>query len=192
MKGFAERELSKAGIRLIATGDVTEDGVLEAMGDTPLGVVTTHHYSMAHNSSQNRAFLKAYADVAQRGAPVNFMGRRRMGRHGGDLWWYAAERPDRRGQGYGSARRLKARQPAGSAADRPRTRDPIQTVYVRRVQKGQRQAVQHRVRASRTSAIRGNSFMARSVLRLVPDRINVIVVRYFVKFSPGRVTTNGV
>jgi branched-chain amino acid transport system substrate-binding protein len=48
MKQFAERGLDKAGIRLIATGDVTDDDQLADMGDVALGVVTSHHYSAAH------------------------------------------------------------------------------------------------------------------------------------------------
>jgi branched-chain amino acid transport system substrate-binding protein len=41
MKQFGERGLDKAGIRLIATGDVTDDDQLNDMGDVALGVVTT-------------------------------------------------------------------------------------------------------------------------------------------------------
>ena len=48
MKQFAERGLDKAGIKLIGTGDVTDDDILNDMGDVALGVVTSHHYSAAH------------------------------------------------------------------------------------------------------------------------------------------------
>jgi branched-chain amino acid transport system substrate-binding protein len=47
MKQFVERGLDKSGIRLIATGDVTDDESLDSMGDVTLGLVTTHHYSAA-------------------------------------------------------------------------------------------------------------------------------------------------
>lgn len=135
MKGFAERELNKAGIRLIATGDVTEDGVLETMGDTPLGVVTTHHYSVAHESPQNRAFLKAYAEVAGSGRP-NFMAvggwdgmaaiYEIVGRLNGKI------DPDKAME---VLKGLKLDSPRGPLVIDPETRDPVQTVYVRRVQK---------------------------------------------------------
>jgi branched-chain amino acid transport system substrate-binding protein len=136
MKGFSERELNKAGIRLIATGDVTEDGVLEAMGETPLGVVTTHHYSMAHNSQQNRAFLKAYADVASSGARPNFMA---VGGWDGMAAIYEVVRR-LNGQIDGDKamevlKGMKLDSPRGPLLIDPETRDPIQTVYVRRVQK---------------------------------------------------------
>jgi len=136
MKGFAERELNKAGIRLIATGDVTEDGVLEAMGDTPLGVVTTHHYSAAHESAQNRAFLKAYADVAGPGTRPNFMA---VGGWDGMAAIYEVIRK-LNGQIDGDKamevlKGLRLDSPRGPLVIDPETRDPIQTVYVRRVQK---------------------------------------------------------
>src|SRR5258708_12394982 len=63
MKGYAERGLALAGIKLIATGDITDDGVLEAMGEPTLGLITSFHYSAAHNSPENAAFKKAYAEA---------------------------------------------------------------------------------------------------------------------------------
>ena len=136
MKGFSERELNKAGIRLIATGDVTEDGVLEAMGDTPLGVVTSHHYSAAHESAQNRAFLKAYADIAGPGTRPNFMA---VGGWDGMAAIYEVIRK-LNGQIDGDKamevlKGLRLDSPRGPLVIDPETRDPIQTVYVRRVQK---------------------------------------------------------
>jgi branched-chain amino acid transport system substrate-binding protein len=134
MKGFAERELDKAGVKLIATGDVTEDSLLEAMGDAPLGVVTTHQYSVAHDSAQNRAFLKAYADIAT-GRP-NFMAvggwdgmaaiyeviRRLGGKIDGDK---AME----------VLKGMKIDSPRGPIMIDPVTRDVVQTIYVRRVER---------------------------------------------------------
>jgi len=136
MKGFAERELNKAGIRLIATGDVTDDSVLESMGDTPLGVVTTHHYSVAHEGSQNRAFLKAYAEIAGPGVRPNFMA---VGGWDGMAAIYEVVRrlngeidPDKAME---VLKGMKIDSPRGPLLIDPETRDPIQTVYVRRVQK---------------------------------------------------------
>src|SRR5467141_3814188 len=53
MKAYKERGLADAGIKLIATGDITDDGVLEAMGEPTLGLVTSFHYSASHNSPEN-------------------------------------------------------------------------------------------------------------------------------------------
>ena len=60
MKGFVERGMAKAGIRIIATGDLTSEDLLDAMGDTAVGIVNSFHYSEAHNSPENKAYVQAY------------------------------------------------------------------------------------------------------------------------------------
>jgi len=136
MKGFAERELDKAGIRLIGTGDLTEDGTIEAMGDTPLGVVTSHHYSVAHDSPQNRAFLKAWAEIADAGARPNFMA---VGAWDGMAAIYeVARRLNGNIDGDKAMDVLKGMKldsPRGPISIDPETRDVVQTMYIRRVQK---------------------------------------------------------
>jgi len=42
------------------------------MGDAALGVVTTHHYSAAHDSPENKAFVAAF-EKANPGMRPNFM-----------------------------------------------------------------------------------------------------------------------
>jgi len=136
MKGFAERELDKAGIKLIATGDVTEDGVIEAMGDAPLGVVTTQHYSVAHDSPQNRVFLKAYAEVSGTTQRANFMA---VGAWDGMAAIYeVAKRLNGKIDGDKAMEVLKGMKidsPRGPVVIDPATRDPIETIYVRRVER---------------------------------------------------------
>jgi branched-chain amino acid transport system substrate-binding protein len=65
MKQFGERGLDKAGIRLIGTGDITDDDQLNDMGDVALGVVTTQHYSAAHPSAMNRKFVADFQAAAK-------------------------------------------------------------------------------------------------------------------------------
>jgi branched-chain amino acid transport system substrate-binding protein len=72
MKQFAERGMDKAGIKLIGTGDVTDDDILNSMGDVALGVVTSHHYSASHNSPLNKKFVEAF-EKANNGLRPNFM-----------------------------------------------------------------------------------------------------------------------
>ncbi len=136
MKGFAERELDKAGIKLIGTGDITEDGVIEAMGDAPLGVITTQHYSVAHDSAENRTFLKAYAEVAGTKQRANFMA---VGAWDGMAAIYeVAKRLNGRIDGDKAMeilKGLKIDSPRGPLVIDPATRDPIETIYVRRVEK---------------------------------------------------------
>ena len=72
MKQFVERGMDKAGIKLIGTGDVTDDDQLNDMGDGALNVVTSHHYSTYHPSAMNKKFVEAF-EKANKGMRPNFM-----------------------------------------------------------------------------------------------------------------------
>ncbi len=72
VKQFAERGLDKAGIKLIGPGDVTDDDLLNGMGDAVIGAVTAHLYSAAHPSDINKAFVAAFKK-ANAGMRPNFM-----------------------------------------------------------------------------------------------------------------------
>src|SRR5262249_49461677 len=73
MKQYRERGLDTSGIKLIGTGDVTDDDILNGMGEAALGAITTHHYSAAHDSPENKAFVAAFSK-ANNGMRPNFMG----------------------------------------------------------------------------------------------------------------------
>jgi branched-chain amino acid transport system substrate-binding protein len=136
MKGYRERGLAEAGIKVIATGDLTDDHVLPAMGDATLGVITSFHYSAAHNSPENKAFLKNFADANPGAGRPNFM---------------AVAAYDGMGAIYEVANKLggkidgdkamavlkgmKINSPRGPITIDPQTRDVVQTVYIRKVEK---------------------------------------------------------
>jgi branched-chain amino acid transport system substrate-binding protein len=72
MKQFGERGMDKAGIKLIGTGDVTDDDQLNDMGDVALGVVTSHHYSAAHPSAANKKFVEPSRRPTRACAPTSW------------------------------------------------------------------------------------------------------------------------
>ena len=136
MKAFEERGLAQAGIKVIATGDLTDDHVLNAMGEPVLGVITSHHYSAAHDSPENKAFLKAWAEVNKDLKRPNFMG---VGGYDGMAAIAEVVRklgnnidPDKAME---ILRNMKMMSPRGPIAIDPATRDIVQTVYIRRVEK---------------------------------------------------------
>jgi branched-chain amino acid transport system substrate-binding protein len=135
MKAWSERGLAQAGIKLIATGDLTDDHVLTAMGEPTLGVITTHHYSAAHASPENKVFVEAYREVSG-GKRPNFMA---VGGYDGMAAIVKVVRKlDGKIDGakaMGILKGLKLTSPRGSLLIDPETRDVVQTVYVRRVQK---------------------------------------------------------
>jgi len=137
MKSFHERGLDAAGIKVIATGDLTDDHVLQAIGDPALGIVTTFHYSVAHDSPENKAFLKAYLDAngSEAGSP-NFMS---VAGYDGMAAIFAVE--TKLGGAMDADKALAILKgmtftsPRGPITIDPETRDIVQTIYVRRVEK---------------------------------------------------------
>jgi branched-chain amino acid transport system substrate-binding protein len=136
MKAFEERGLGKDGIKLIATGDLTDDDVLQSMGEPVLGVITSHHYSASHDSPENRAFVKAFKEVNKDLPRPNFMG---VGGYDGMGAIVAVVKqlgntidPDKAME---ILKNYKAMSPRGPIAIDPATRDIVQTVYIRRVEK---------------------------------------------------------
>ncbi|SFI13188.1 branched-chain amino acid transport system substrate-binding protein [Collimonas sp. OK307] len=136
MKGYRERGLGEAGIKVIATGDLTDDHVLPAMGDATLGVITTFHYSAAHKSPENQAFLKSFAEANPKSGRPNFMA---VGAYDGMAAIYEVVRKLNGkidgDQAMAILKNIKLNSPRGPIAIDPNTRDIIQTVYVRKVEK---------------------------------------------------------
>ena len=136
MKTFTERGVAQAGVKIIATGDLTEDYQLDAIGDSALGVITTHHYSAAHDSPENKAFLAAFRDANGDAMRPNFMA---VGGYDGMAAIYEVLRKLNgkmdADQAMEVLKGLKLASPRGALVIDRETRDPIQTVYVRRVEK---------------------------------------------------------
>ncbi|MBV7541451.1 ABC transporter substrate-binding protein [Acidovorax sp. sic0104] len=135
MKQFLERGLDKAGIKLIATGDVTDDDQLNDMGDGALGVVTSHHYSAAHPSPLNKKFVEAF-EKANKGLRPNFMA---VGGYDGMRVIYEALKTTK-GTGGGDAllAAMKGQvfeSPRGPVFIDAQTRDIVQNVYLRKVER---------------------------------------------------------
>ena len=135
MKAYSERGLAAAGVRLIATGDMTDDGVIDALGNNALGMITTHQYSAAHDSAENKAFLAAYAAIDATHRP-NFMA---VGGYDAMALIYAVVKqlggnldPDRE---MATIKGLKIASPRGPIMIDPDTRDVVQNIYVREVKR---------------------------------------------------------
>ena len=135
MKQFLERGMDKAGIKLIGTGDVTDDDQLNDMGDGALGVVTSHHYSAAHPSPMNKKFVEAF-EKANKGLRPNFMA---VGGYDGMRVIYEALKTTK-GAGGGDALLAAMKgpifeSPRGKVFIDAQTRDIVQDVYLRKVER---------------------------------------------------------
>ncbi|NUZ04838.1 ABC transporter substrate-binding protein [Piscinibacter koreensis] len=134
MKQFGERGLDKSGIKLIATGDVTDDDQLNEMGDVALNVVNSHHYSAAHPSPLNKRFVQAF-EAANKFRP-NFMAV--AGYDGMRVIYKALEATKGSGTGDQLLAAMKGQlfeSPRGTVLIDAQTRDIVQDVYIRKVER---------------------------------------------------------
>ena len=135
MKQFVERGLDKAGVRMIATGDLTDDDVLDGMGDVVLGIVNAHHYSAAHKSPENAAYVAAFRKANPAMRP-NFMSV--GGWDGMHLIYEALKKTGGDADGDKLIAAMKGMawmSPRGPVSIDPATRDIVQNIYIRKVEK---------------------------------------------------------
>jgi branched-chain amino acid transport system substrate-binding protein len=133
MKQFVERGLRDAGIKLIATGDVTDDDLLNGMGDAALGVITGHFYSANHDSPENKAFV-AEVRKSNNNMRPNFMS---VGGYDAMALAYAAlEKTKGDTDGTKLVEAMKGMSwtsPRGPITIDAKTRDIVQDIYMREV-----------------------------------------------------------
>ena len=134
MKQFAERGLAAAGIKLIGTGDVLDDDLLPSMGQAPLGVVTSHHYSAAHPSPENKAYVEEFMKLSK-GMRPNFHS---VGGYDGmHLIYEALKKTNGNTDGDALVAAMKGMSwmsVRGPVSVDPATRDMIQTIYIRKAE----------------------------------------------------------
>lgn len=135
MKQFLERGMDKAGIRLIGTGDITDDDQLNDMGDGALGVVTSHHYSANHQSAENKKFVAAF-EKANKGMRPNFMAA--GGYDGMRVIYNALKATKGKGDGAALLEAMKGQifeSPRGPMFIDAQTRDVVHNIYLRKVER---------------------------------------------------------
>ena len=132
MKQYAERGLT--GIKVIGPGDVMDDDLLNGMGDAALGAVTAHLYSAAHPSAMNKEFVAAYKKAF--GNRPGFMAV--SGYDGIHLIYEALKKTGGKTDGDALVEAMKGMKwesPRGPISIDPETRDIVQNIYIRKVEK---------------------------------------------------------
>ncbi len=72
VKAFNQNGLKDGGIKLFAPGDLTQESDLPALGDSALGMQTTFHYAVSHDSPENTAFVEAARKAIGNPAELSF------------------------------------------------------------------------------------------------------------------------
>jgi branched-chain amino acid transport system substrate-binding protein len=135
MKQVIDRDFAGSNIRVIATGDVTDDDLLNSMGDSVLGMVTSHDYSADHDSPENKAFVEIFKKVNNNLRP-NMMAVAAY--DGMDVIYRAltATKGDANGQKLVDAMKgQKWTSPRGPMEIDANTREAIPPMFIRKVEK---------------------------------------------------------
>jgi len=134
-KALAERGIDAKKTKVMGMGELTEDEARKSMGDAALGIVTAYHYDHNHDSALNREFVKAFNEAnAGRNPNIYSIG----GYDGMHLIYEVLKKTGGKTDAeslVAAAKGMKWESPRGPMMIDPETRDVVQTVYIRRVEK---------------------------------------------------------
>jgi branched-chain amino acid transport system substrate-binding protein len=135
MKAYGERGLKQGGIRILSTEGWADDRELGLIGEAAMGAVSTGFYSMTHDSAKNKEFVKTYLEIEKSGMVPDFMA---VSAYDGMAAIYAVvNKLNGKVDGDQAMAVLKGLQidsPRGPLTIDAETRDPVHTVYVRKVE----------------------------------------------------------
>ena len=133
-KTLAERGIDPKKVKVLAQGELTEDQALKSMGEAALGIITAFHYDPTHDSALNKTFVKDYNEAYGRNPDIFSIG----GWDGIHAIYEALKKTGGKTDGealVAAAKGMAWESPRGPISIDPDTRDIIQTVYIRRVEK---------------------------------------------------------
>ena len=133
-KALVERGIDFKKTKILGQGEITDDNALRGMGDAALGIITSYHYDHNHDSPMNKQFTKAYREAYGRDPDIYSVG----GWDGMHLIYETLKKTGGKTDGdalIAAAKGMAWESPRGPVSIDPETRDIVQTVYIRRVEK---------------------------------------------------------
>jgi len=133
-KAFAERGVDPKKTKILGSGETTAEAALKSMGDAGIGIITAWHYDYMSSHPLNREFVKVFNEMHGRNPDFFSIG----GYDGMHVIYEALKKTGGKTDGdslIAAAKGLKWESPRGPMSIDPETRDVVQTIYIRRVQK---------------------------------------------------------
>jgi len=133
-KALVERGIDPNQIKILGQGEITDDNALRGLGETALGIITVYHYDHDHDSAMNKQFVQAYRDAYGRNPDIYSIG----GWDGMHVIYETLKKTGGKADGdslIAAAKGMAWESPRGPVWIDPETRDIVQTVYIRRVEK---------------------------------------------------------
>ena len=134
-KALAERGLTPPNTKVLGQGELTHPEALESMGDTASGIITGFHYTLERDDPMNKEFVAAYQAANKGRNPDLFSIGGYDGMH---LIYEALKKTNGNTSGDAlveAAKGMSWTSPRGPMSIDPETRDVVETVYIREVQK---------------------------------------------------------
>jgi branched-chain amino acid transport system substrate-binding protein len=133
-KALASRGITPANTKILGQGEITFEDALKSMGEDAIGIITAFHYDYNHSSNANKDFVAAFNKAFGRNPDIFSIG----GYDGMHLIYTALEKTGGNTDGQAlidAAKGVAWESPRGPISIDPETRDIVQTVYIRRVEK---------------------------------------------------------
>jgi branched-chain amino acid transport system substrate-binding protein len=133
-KALASRGITPQNTKILGGGEITFEDALKSMGDDAIGIITAFHYDYNHASPLNKEFVTAYNKAFGRNPDIYSIG----GYDGMHLIYAALQKTGGKADGQDlieAAKGMMWESPRGPLSVDPETRDIVQTVYIRRVEK---------------------------------------------------------
>jgi branched-chain amino acid transport system substrate-binding protein len=134
-KAFAERGVDPNKTKILGSGETTAEQALKSMGDASLGIITAWHYDYADKTNaKNVAFVKTFNEMHKRNPDFFSIG----GYDGMHVIYESIKKAAGKTDGdslIAAAKGLKWDSPRGPMSIDPETRDVVQTIYIRKVEK---------------------------------------------------------
>ncbi|HEY7459457.1 MAG TPA: ABC transporter substrate-binding protein [Xanthobacteraceae bacterium] len=133
-KAFAERGIDPKKIKIIGTGEVTDESSLKGMGDAGIGIYSVWHYDYNDDNKLNKDFVKAYNADFKRNPDFGAVG----GYDGMHVIYEALKKTGGKTDADAlvkAAKGLKWESPRGPMQIDADTRDIVQTISIRQVRK---------------------------------------------------------
>jgi branched-chain amino acid transport system substrate-binding protein len=136
VKAYNENGLKAAGIKFFAPGDLTQESDLPALGESALGLQTTFHYAVSHDSPENKAFVTAASKAIGNQAELSFPA---VGAYDGMHVIYkmieATGGKQDAEKAVGAVKGLSWTSPRGPVSIDPESRHIVENIYLREVTK---------------------------------------------------------
>jgi branched-chain amino acid transport system substrate-binding protein len=133
-KALAGRGITPKTTKILGNGEIAMEDALKNMGDDAIGIITAFHYDPNHASALNKTFVADYNKAFGRNPDIFSIG----GYDGMRLIYDAIAKTGGNTDGQAlidAAKGMAWESPRGPIAIDKDTRDIVQTVYIRRVEK---------------------------------------------------------